>query len=335
VLGRFLAALAGLVLAIAPLDLLAGRAATWPEQSQQQAENEEVLANLATGQLEIYVGRDGVAIGLLGNAYEPQSHPPLLVQLKTGQVAILLGAVDWFYPASDRHVRLDASLLRLMATLSAGVPRLNAASGDDSAATGLMLLEPLRMLASSLHAPVGLPAETPLVEMVLLSYTRIEGARVSHLEYKWEQEPLRGNFWQTLVSRPELSELYPPARGNHGQSIELSYPPGLSPTIAGLLSKSDPRIAPSANRTAELSRVANNIQAGETQKARAADLAEFLRAALPAIQEPGTTAAVGMLNEKGFQWILPPPEAEQPAEPEAGGKPQPPGAPTLRKHPPE
>jgi hypothetical protein len=332
---RFLAVLAASSFLFASAALLTGRAPARSQETQEQQENEELLANLATGQVEIYVGRDGVAIGILGNAFEPESHPPLVAALGSARIAVLLGAVDWFYPGSQQHVRLDARVARMSATLSAGRPRLSAQPAEDLDVIGTELLEPLRKLAAGLHAPVVLPDRTPLLEIVLVSYDRIEGARVRDLAYSFEQEPLRGDFYQTLVDRPQPFDLYPPAHAGQTAPIELSYPPGSSPAIADLLAKNDPRLAPVEIATAERVRVAKLLEQGKTAKVSSTELAEFLRAALPAVRMPGTIAAVALLNEMGLQWVLPPPETVQPPEKVAGEKPRPPGAPTLHKEPPK
>jgi hypothetical protein len=335
---RDLAALSGLLLAAASLGLVARRVAAAPQETEEQSENEEVVANLAAGQVEILVGHDGVAIGLVGNAFEPKSHPPLVAQLQTGQVAILLGAVDWFYPTSNRRVRLDARLPRLVTGSSLGAtPRLGGApAGDLLREVGTVLLEPVRALAGSLHAPIALPGGTPLVELVVLSYREVEGARIGELDYQASQRELRGDYWQTLVDRPRPFELYPPASGSGGRPIELSYPPDSSPGIAALLAKGEPQMVAVARGTEALARVAKAIERGETQKVAARDLADFLRAALPAAAgKPAPAAAVGVLDGAGFKWLVPPPETEEPRAQEAGGKARPPGAPSLEKKPPE
>jgi hypothetical protein len=331
---RILAAFAAALLVFGMASLAAGGAPGGPRESQKQGENEEVLATLATGQVEIYVGRDGVAIGVLGNAFEPGSHPPLVVSVGMDRMAVLLGAVDWFYPASQRHVRLDAELPRLVATSAAGRPRLGAAPAEDVGTIGLGFLEPLRKLAAGLHAPVELPDRTPLVAVVLVDYKHSEGAAVRELDFKLEQQPLRGNFYQTLVDRPESLALYPPAHKGHADAIDLSYPPGSSASIASLLAKNDPRLAHAATATPAGARVAKLVEQGETRKAPATQLVEFLRVALSTLARPGTPAAVALLNQNGVAWVLPPPETEQPREREAGEKPRPAGAPTLRKPPP-
>jgi hypothetical protein len=343
---RGLAALTGLLLATASPGLLVGRAGASPQETEEQSENEEVVANLAAGQVEILVGRDGVAVGVVGNDFEPMSHPPLVAQLETGQVAVLLGAVDWFYPTSNRRVRLDARLPRLvMESSPVARPHLGAApAGDLLREVGIALLEPVRKLAASLHAPAHLPDGTPLVELVLLSYRKVEGARVGELDYQARQRALRGDYWQTLVDRPEPFELYPPASGSRGRPIELSYPPGASAGIAARLAKDEPRMAAAARGTEELAQVAKAIEWGETRKVRVRELADFLRAALPACVpqnetatagRPGRVVAVGVLDDEGFHWVVPLPETELPRAEEAGVKPRAPGAPTLKKKPPK
>src|SRR5260370_13256743 len=101
---RFLRAAALLTFFVAVVILTQPIAA----QETSEAPGEEVVVNLATGRVIIAVVKDAILIGTVENPIEPQTHPPIPVQLSGRRAGIMLGAVDWFSPSSQLELaRLD------------------------------------------------------------------------------------------------------------------------------------------------------------------------------------------------------------------------------------
>src|SRR5271156_147963 len=88
--------------------------------------SEEIVANLAAGRVIVAVVKDAIIVATVENPIEPQTHPPIPVQLNSRRVGVLLGAVDWFSPSSEVQLaRLDQELPNLRAQIAAQAPGVN------------------------------------------------------------------------------------------------------------------------------------------------------------------------------------------------------------------
>jgi hypothetical protein len=157
------------------------------------------------------------------------------------------------------------------------------------------------------------------------------------IDYHIRQDALGNDVWRTRVLRPSYNQLYPPEKGQPKSFIEVRYPPENratgEPELLDLLQQNDPRLTKI--------RAANEIEAksvtlaaeGQSQKADAASLVSFLKAALPAIAPPETKLIMARVDyDAGFQWILQPPKAPAPppGETPKDKTPEEPERPTLR-----
>jgi hypothetical protein len=119
--------------------------------------------------------------------------------------------------------------------------------------------------------------------------------------------------------------------------MEVRFPPenraNGEPELLDLLQQNDSRLTKF--------RAANEIQAksmtfaveGQSQKADAASVVNFLKAALPTITPPETKLTMAKVDyDAGFQWILAPPKppAPPPGETPQEKTPEEPERPTLR-----
>ena len=305
--------------------------AVWAQETGQ-----EVVANLATGRVVIYVAKDGIAIAANESRVEAETRPPLVALLSSKRIAILLGAAEWVHPSTGRPaLRLDIELPRAIRNLvpSAAGPRLQQEQATDLEPIGLALLEPLRTVVPDLTRKMNLREEDPLVEMLLVGYEEEYGPEVWLLKYYLVQEPLRGDYWKSRVTRPSFTQLYPPEKGQLHTLVEVRYPPeDAGPALLELLQQSDARLTPLRTSNAQVARAAEKLTRGESNKALLEDSLVFLRATLDAIAAPNSTQIVAMISERrGFEWVLAPPDAVMQKAEEA--KPREPGAPSLRKPP--
>jgi hypothetical protein len=310
------------------------------QRVRAQERDEEIVANLAAGRLVIFVAADGILVGTLENPIEPETRPPVIVPISSRRVAVLLGAVDWFSPATGRAaVRFDQELPRLVSHIRGGGPHLGQteSSTSDIEQTGLAVLGRLRSVAGALHAELNLPESDPLFELLLVGYVENYGPEVWDLQYRIVQEPLRGDYWQTRVLRPSYNQLYPPEKHQPHSLIEIHYPPSSqAPPLSELLATEDPSLTSLRSGDPALARAVDSVEHGKTQKARISEAEVFLRAALAAIGPQSPVETIALIDEqKGFAWILAPPGPPKPALGEERTKESgPPGAPSLRKPPP-
>jgi hypothetical protein len=321
---RFFAA--ALLVALVPLPALA----------QESESTEEVVANLAAGRVLIAVTKDAIVIATLENKVEPDTRPPLIVPLEGRRAAVLMGAFNWVTPGTGTTLaRLDKELPKLRASTVAGsTPHLQQgnAGGEaqDIEIIGKGLLARLSEIVRQLHTQIAQPAGEPLVVLLVADYVEGYGPEVWKLSYPIEQEPLRGDFWQTHVLPPRYEQLWPPEKGRPRTLIEAQYPSDdPSPPLLDLLRGGDARLARVRTADPQMSAVAGFLNDGQSQKCESADMLQFLRASLDAIAPPGAAQLVAVISEqRGFGWVLAPP-----AEPKKPGPPRPPGAPTLIKPP--
>jgi hypothetical protein len=316
---------AALLLALASLPALA-----------QEESTEEVVANLAAGRVLVAVTKVGIVIATLENKVEPDTRPPLIVPLGSRRAAVLLGAFNWVAPGTGASLaRLDKELPKLRGnTVAASTPHLQQGSAggeaEDIEIIGKGVLGRLSEVAKHLHTPIAQPAGEPLLVLLIADYVEGYGPEVWKLSYPVEQEPLRGDFWQTRVLPPRYDQLWPPEKGQPRTLMETQYPlQDASPPLLDLLRRDDARLARIRTADPRMSSVAGFLTEGQSQKCEAADMLQFLRASLDAIAPAGATQLVAVISEKeGFDWVLAPP-----AEPKKPGEARPPGAPTLAKPP--
>lgn len=307
-----------------------------PALAQEPESTEEVVANLAAGRVLVAVTKDGIVIATLENKVEPDTRPPLIVPLDGRRAAVLMGAFNWVAPGTGMTLaRLDQELPKLRGnTLAASTPHLQQGSAggeaQDIEIIGKGLLARLSEVVQHLHTQIAQPAGEPLVVLLVADYVEGYGPEVWKLSYPIEQEPLRGDFWQTRVLPPRYDQLWPPEKGQPRTLIETQYPlDDPSPPLLELLRGGDARLARIRTADPRMSSVAGFLTEGQSQKCEAADMLQFLRASLDAIAPPGDAQLVAVISEKeGFGWVLAPP-----AEPKKPGQARPPGAPTLAKPP--
>ncbi|MFY9802278.1 MAG: hypothetical protein WA211_10870 [Candidatus Acidiferrales bacterium] len=310
--GRFLraAAFSAFVLALTA----SGR----PLAAQETTEppGEEIVVNLATGRVIIAVVKDAILIATVENPIEPQTHPPIPVELSGRRVGILLGAVDWFSPSSQLELaRLDRELPRLhahVASTSSG-PRLDQAGTNveatDLESVGQGVFDRLNIVAGNLHAKLDWPPDEPVAELVLTDYIEGYGPEIWQLTFLIQQEMQKLDYYDTHVSHPTYVQIWPPEKGQPHTLVEFQYPPDKTlPTLLDLLRQKDPRIEKVCDSDAKMREVADRLLAGESNKILSVDTTQFLRAALAVVTPPNarqTMAAIGI--ESGFEWILRPP----------------------------
>jgi hypothetical protein len=307
-------------------------------QETADTPTDEVIANLAAGRVVIAVVKDAIIIGTVENPIEAGTYPPTPVPLANRRMGIILGAVDWFSVTSQEELaRLDHELPHLhRGVKTQDDPRLmqpqEGSEATDIQAIGQGVLERLNQVVKSLHNKIDLPGDEPVVEMILADYLEGYGPEIWQALFPLQQDPQRGDYWDTRVLRPHYFQFWPPEKGKPKTLVEFHYPPGdSSVTMLEMLRQNDPRMARVRQAEANLSHVADSLLAGESQKILAVDAIQFLRAALDATSPPKsrqTIAAIGL--QSGFQWILPPPP--EPGRP-GQKKNRPEGAPTLAKPP--
>ncbi|HXN23928.1 MAG TPA: hypothetical protein VOA41_14410 [Candidatus Dormibacteraeota bacterium] len=294
---------------------------------------DEIVANLAAGRVVIDVAKDGIVIGAIEQHVEANSRPPIVFPINDRRIGVLLGAAEWVLPSSaSKPVRLDQAISRLSREAA---PHKEASKDDqasDIEAIGIAFLEKVRTMADQLHHKIDLSSDAPLVELLLIDYQSDYGPEVWLLQYRIKQERLRGDFWQTKTLRPSYTQLYPPEKHQPRTLVEVRYPPETpGPTVLELLQQNDPRLA-SARRAAPKSlKVIDNISNGKSSASSVEDSATFLHDVLDPLAGSDNRIVLGVLREeRGWDWIVAPPELLEKA---AEDKTRPPEAPTLRRKP--
>src|SRR5229473_4064342 len=294
---------------------------------------EEIVANLAAGRVVIDVARDGIVIGAVEQRIEADSRPPLIFPINDRRIAILLGAAEWTQPGTGLSpVRLDRVIPRISSEVVRAESRDNPDQAGDIESIGVAFLEKLRTMAEQLHHKIVLGPDEPLVSLVLVDYQPNYGPEVWLLEYRIQQQALRGDFYQTRTLRPSYTQLYPPEKHQLKTLVEVRYPLDASgPTVLQLLNSNDPLLAPLRHADPKIVKVIQSLEDGKSQSVPADSCVDFLRAALDPLAGPQNRLVLGVLRqERGWDWILAPPE---PTEKAAEDKNRPPGAPSLRRKP--
>ena len=294
---------------------------------------EEIVANLAAGRVVIDVARDGIVIGAIEQHIEADSRPPLVFPINNRRIAILLGAAEWALPGTGLSpVRLDRVIPRISREAVRAESRDNPDQASDIESIGVAFLEKLRTMADQLHHKIVLAPDEPLVRLLLVDYQPDYGPEVWLLEYRIQQQALRGDFYQTRTLRPSYTQLYPPEKHQPKTLVEVRYPPEeIGPTVLDLLRRNDPLLAPLRHADPKILKVIESLEDGKSQSVPVDAAADFLRAVLDPIAGPQNRLTLGVLREeRGWDWVLAPPESVEKAEED---KTRPPGAPSLRRKP--
>ena len=306
--------------------------------AQLQAPEDEIVANLAGGRVIVHVARDGnIVFAAINQPVEAGGVPPRVLEVDSMHVAVLLGASEWRLPADPNPVRLDRNFERVRGRDPKYQYNTDEAE-PDLETIGVAVLEKLRPLTSQLHHKIDLPADEPLLEMVLIGYAPNNyGPEVWTVEYRVQQEQVstRSEYWQTRILRPRFTQLYPPEKHAPRMIVEARYPADLkAPTLMALIQGNDPTIAQLRGSDARFAKVIDAVDKGQAQKAVPADAADFLRAVLPLIADKQTFILAKMEEQHGFDWIVPPDEpVERAKKSTEEDKNRPPDAPSLRRKP--
>jgi len=285
-------------------------------QETSEAPGEEVVVNLATGRVIIAVVKDAILIGTVEDPIEPQTHPPIPVQLSGRRAGIMLGAVDWFSPSSQLELaRIDRELPRLRGHFAnaAPGPHLDQA-GTNSEATdiesvGQGVFERLNVVANNLHAKLDWPPDEPVAELIVADYIQGYGPEVWQLTFSIKQEMQRLDYYDTRISHPTYVQMWPPEKGQPHSLVEFQYPHDKTqPTLLDLLRQKDPRIEKICASDAKMRDVADGLLGGQSNKLLSMDATQFLRAALAVLAPPNARQTMAAIElETGFEWILRPP----------------------------
>jgi hypothetical protein len=287
--------------------------AFFPPPAQAQDRGDEVVANLAVGHVLICVTRDGILVATLGTDGEPGSRPPTIIPMASSRIGVLLGTTEWVYPgASNRTVRLDAELPVAAANAlrppSAQPPQpgpgaspgtgpgtsvgttLGAQQAADSGigeieSIGIALLELLRAQLAQFHHKLDLAPNEPILQLLLTNYVEGYGPEAWLLQYRVRQQVVNSDYWHTSPLRPSYTQLYPPEKDQPRTFIDVVYPPATKSAagLRDLLSGNDAQLAAMKNASPEITEAVNYVVKGESNKARSAEMTNFLRAALPVL----------------------------------------------------
>src|SRR5579859_88195 len=292
----------------------------------------EVVANLAGGRVIVHVARDKIIFAAIDQPVEANSVPPRVMSIDSTHIGVLLGASEWRLTADPKPVRLD----RDFPHITGKDP--NYASDPEEIAPdldtiGVAFLERLRPLVSQLQHKIEFKPDEAIFEVVLIGFAPDDyGPEVWTIEYRIQQEEIatRGDFWQTRLLRPRFTQLYPPEKHAPKTLVEVRYPVTLQPqepSLQQLIQGNDPDIDNLSQGEPKFSKVLEEIDRGQANKAVSQDAADFLRAALPLIAGK-SKFVLGTMNEGGFDWVVPP---DEPVEKAKEDKNRPPEAPSLHR----
>ena len=198
-----------------------------PAQAQTQTVDHEIVANLATGRVDICVTRDAILIGTESSNVEAGSHAPIVEPLDAGYVGVLLGAVEWQEPGANvPPVRLSEELSHVGTTAGRGGPVNEANEAGDIETLGINFLERLRPIVGQIHHKLAVDPQEPIIELVLVDYQKDYGPEVWLLSYRVQQRELQDNFWDTVPMRPSYVQLFPPEKKEPRTIVETRYPAG-------------------------------------------------------------------------------------------------------------
>jgi hypothetical protein len=300
--------------------------------AQERERGGEIVANLAGGRVIVHVARDKIIFAAIDQPVEANSVPPRVMSIDSTHIGVLLGASEWRLTADPKPVRLD----RDFPHISGKNP--NYASDPEEIAPdldtiGVAFLERLRPLVSQLQHKIEFKPDEALFEVVLIGFAPDDyGPEVWTIEYRIQQEEIatRGDFWQTRLLRPRFTQLYPPEKHAPKTLVEVRYPVTAQPqepSLQQLIQGNDPDIDKLSHGEPQFSKVLEEIDRGQANKAISQDATDFLRAALPLIAGK-SKFILGTMNERGFDWVVPP---DEPVEKAKEDKNRPPEAPSLHR----
>src|SRR6266704_1643867 len=191
-----------------------------------QDREDEIVANLAGGQVIVHVAKDAIVFAAIDHPVERNSIPPRVLALDSTHIAVLFGASEWRIPSDPKPVRLDRNFQRI----AAKDPRYQSAPGEaepDLETIGIAFLEKLRPLVGQLHHKLDFSPDEPILQVVIIGYAPNDyGPEVWVTEYRIEQEQIatRGDYLQTRILRPRFTELYPPEKHAPRTIVESRYP---------------------------------------------------------------------------------------------------------------
>jgi len=305
----------------------------------QEASDQEVAVNQVEGRVVICATKDAIILAAMDTHGEAGSLPPTLTILSAQRIGVMMGAVEWVQPDSkDKPVRLDDDFHRIIAAaLNTGGQKDDGFRTSDIESIGIAVLERVRVLAAMLHHKIKLGEDEPLIRIALAGFVPNYGPEAWTIDYHIRQDALGNDIYRTRVLRPSYNQIYPPEKGQPRTFMEVRFPPenraNGEPELLDLLQQNDSRLTKF--------RAENEIQAksmtfaveGQSQKADAASVVNFMKAALPAITPPETKLTMAKVDyDAGFQWILAPPKppAPPPGEMPQEKTPEEPERPTLR-----
>jgi hypothetical protein len=136
-------------------------------------------------------------------------------------------------------------------------------------------------MMKKVHGQLDVPEDQPLIELVLADYQIDYGPEVWTLQYGINQQPERGEFWDTKIQRPRYAQLWPPEKTAPHTVMEIQYPPDQkTPTLLDLLRQQDPRLQAIGSSDAAMAAVADAIVRGDTSKLLQAAAVPYFRACL-------------------------------------------------------
>jgi hypothetical protein len=297
-----------------------------PSAYAQESRGQEVAVNLAEGRVVICAAKDGIILAAINAHGEANSKVPAIEVLSADRMGVMLGAVEWEQPDSkENSIRLDEEFRGIIAAAFNSPARPKEAdAGNDIETIGIAVLERVRKVAEILRHKVNLGPDEPLIRIVLAGYVRDYGPEVWTIDYRIQQDLLGNDIWRTRVLRPSYNQLYPPEKGKPKTFMEIRYPPenraSGEPEFLDLLQQNDGRLAQIRTANEMIAKSVNLAIEGQSQKADAASLSNFMKSAFPAVTSPDTKLTMAMVDyDNGFKWILQPPK---PPAPPAGEKPK-------------
>ena len=277
-----------------------------------------MVVKQATGRVVFCVTKDTMVIAAVDGGGAAGSRPPAIQPLGAGRVAVVLGAADWTRDGADQPTQLDAELpamaRKVVSTTEKAGPLDQ--SANDIEAIGVTLLEFVRPLVSDIHYKLDLAADEPLIEVLLAGYTDGYGPEIWSLRYRVQQRNLGNDYWDTRPMRPAYFQLYPPEQGQPRTFVETQYPAKLAPLGLVRAAQSDPGVGRVRNSSQEINGAITAILNGESTKADARPVEDFLRAAIPVVAGAQAKLAIGAIDQQfRFRWLLAPENARPaPAE---------------------
>src|SRR6266704_920820 len=141
-----------------------------------QDREDEIVANLAGGQVIVHVAKDAIVFAAIDHPVERNSIPPRVLALDSTHIAVLFGASEWRIPSDPKPVRLDRNFQRI----AAKDPRYQSAPGEaepDLETIGVAFLEKLRPLVGQLHHKLDFSSDEPILQVVIIGYAPTTTAR--------------------------------------------------------------------------------------------------------------------------------------------------------------